>query len=59
MKRGSSHGRSGGSTFQDKEAMSMQACRWKEYLTKSKEANMVRKTRVCCEVKELTRGLIL
>ena len=42
MKRGASHGRSGVSTLQDKEAMSMQACRWMEYLRKSKEANIVR-----------------
>ena len=38
MKRGASHGRSGVSTFQDKEPMSMQAYRWVEYLRKSKEA---------------------
>ena len=42
MKRGASHGRSGGSTFQDKGTMRMQACRWVEYLRKSKEANIAR-----------------
>ena len=42
MKRGASHGRSGASTFQDKGAMSMQACRWVENLRKSKKANLGR-----------------
>ena len=42
MKRGASRGRSGGSTFQDKGTMRMQACRWVEYLRKSKEANIAR-----------------
>lgn len=51
------HGSSGGSTFQNKEAVSIQAwlAGWVEYLRKSREASVDggRKNLACCEMKLL------